>query len=237
MEKLKNYILNGKGIGAIVLLCTALIFSSYYTWVITKGAQFSVPYVQQIIWDAAPISIVDGTVVVPENTIKEINLFGEGDEAFPFVIDTTTDTLDASKLPMGLYLTRSYFYSVQDDGAKSRRLSGAFELPKDDYTDYLYKSIKWVGLASFIIGFIFFFVKYLLLVLFYSFVAFLAEVLNKTTLDFDVKMRLNSVLLSGVLFLSLVAGFLGIYVNVFMFAGIMVVLQILLIKTWMPREA
>lgn len=231
MNKLARYITNGKGIGALFLLLSSLIFSSFLSIYVYDALLPSIPHIQEIADEVLPIRVENGQVTVPQNTLKELNVFGQKSPAvFPFVIDTTVDSINTSQLSKGIYLSRSYIYAVNDREIRSYKLSGSFDLPKQDYTDILKSGAKWVAFGLFIFYGIGFFIFMLLLTLFFAFVTRLAGYINKREFSFDAKMRLNTLLLIGLSVVAVLFSRLGYHMSGLTFFAVMVALQIIIVR-------
>lgn len=231
MNRILQYISRGKGVGALLVLAFAFIVSVYFSISSKFMLTESIPYLQEIADNVLPIKVVDGKVTIPENTVKEFNLFGNDNKtSFPFVIDTTKDTIDTGNLPQGVYLSRSYVYAVSNNKVESYKLTGSFDLPQQDYTPFFQSTVKWVVIIGTIMGTLVFFVIYFILTIFYAFCAGLSAVINKKDLTFDAKMRLSAVCIIVVYILSAAAGKIGVNINLLAFFLIMIALQIVIVK-------
>lgn len=231
MNKIANYIVSGKGIGALVLLAFAFIAALYFSIWSKVILSDSIPHMQQIADEVLPITVENGKVVIPENTIKEIDLLGsENDVPFPFVIDTTRDTIETQNLTPGLYLSRSYFYSVSGNKTETYKLKNNFSLPRKDYTPLFQSSIKWLVVFMAIAGTGGFFLLFFILTLFYAFCANLAALIDKKKLSFEVRMRLSTVIFITVYLFSTILGRAGLNLNMAAFFLIVVILQVIAVK-------
>ena len=237
MNKIINYISNGKGIGAIIILLISTLFSLYISLVARTAVTNSIPYIQMIADEILPIDMVNGNIRVPGNTKKVYPIYSDdklGD--YSFTIDTTTDTIDTTNTASGLYLTRSYFYSIDHNNGeiKTTKLKGDLSLAKKNYTEVLKNNVKWLVIAIFIISLIAYFISYLLLNIFYAYCASIAEKLSKQNLNFDKKMRLSAVALSAVTLFSFVLSFANINLSWIVFIVLVICLQIILAKKLTP---
>lgn len=233
MNRILNYIARGKGVGAIIILLVCTIFSSVIGISIRNLAHVSVPYVQMIADEVLPLKMENGTITTPKNFKKDFPVFIDDDDVqYSFVIDTTTDSLDVSKLDNGIYITRTQMYAVDNAQGKieSQKLKGTFNLEKKDYTDILKAGIKWIVIITIITAIICFFIMYFILNIFYAFCASIAEKVANTTLTFDTKMRLSAICLSFMLFVSFALGFIGINISWYIFLASVICMQILIVK-------
>ena len=198
MNKIKNYVLQGRGIGAIWLFAFALLLSLWVAHKLNVILPQSVPYIQQLADDALPIKIKNGHVVEPQNEVKLLSYTVLG-APFTVGIDTTKDVLEEGKHAPGLYLTKSYLYTVSDKEIRRQDLVADLDLPKQDYTPAFNKVIRWIVGSVAVLGPVLAFFYFLIGVLLYAFCTGLACFLNKNELTFKAKMRLNTVLFIGVL--------------------------------------
>lgn len=192
MNKILNYIQNGRGLGVKVLLILTLIISVYVSVIVKTGGTDLIPYAQQIADQILPVKVENGVIVNPVDTVRTATL---GDSGFrlPFVLDTTTDTLDTSKLSQGVYISRTTLYTVNNNEVRIKKLQGSFELPQQDYTDFFNSVLNWIAVISFIIVMVFGFLSYFITCLIYSWCAILVAKLTKNSYSFDQRMRLSVV--------------------------------------------
>ena len=192
MNKILNYIQNGRGLGLKVLLILTLIISVYVSVTVKTGGTDLIPYAQQIADQMLPVKVENGVIVNPVNTVRTATL---GDSGFrlPFILDTTTDTLDTSKLSQGVYISRTTLYTVNNNEVRIKKLQGSFDLPQQDYTDFFNSVLNWVAVISFIIVMVFGFLSYFITCLIYSWCAVLIAKLTKNSYSFDQRMRLSVV--------------------------------------------
>jgi len=234
MNKLSNYIIKGRGIGAILLLALAFVVSLYIAINVKIVLTDSIPHLQTIADQMLPIKIENGQVTDPANTIREFDIPAdpEGKNHFLMVIDTTSDTLDTTKLTNGIYLTRSYLYVVNalTQEVRSLKLNGNIELPQKDYTLQMQSGIKWVVLFVAALLTLGLFIGFLLLNLLFAFCAGLAAAIARKNVNFETRMRLSSLLFIGVYLLYIILNFVGINLNSIAFFLIMLVLQIVSLK-------
>lgn len=243
MSKIKGYVLNGKGIGAFVLFALAFVVSVYFAIILRSGLIDAIPFMQDVADKALPIEIKNGVVVNPENTVKVIDFNerdndintedNEEDTKLPvFVIDTTQDTLDTAGLAQGFYLSRTTLYAVKTGEVRVMKLqdNANLVLPKQDYTEGFKTIIKWTALTMAACGTVIAFLVFLILTIFYAYLAGVAAWINKTTLAFDVRMRLSSVLFAAVYILAEAADVVGFPLGVKLFVLLMFALQIVTIR-------
>lgn len=236
MNKFLQYVMNGKGIGSVWLLLLALISTVYLSLGARSFMFASVPYVQQVADELLPVSVKDGKIVSPENIIRELTFTGDNpQDTYSFVLDTTQDTLDTTKLTNGVYFSRLYAYVVNDDQIKTTKLSASFDLPKQDYKPFLNSAVKWIVLGVAIAAIVVFFIIYFILAVFYAYCTWLAAKINKVNLAFDTKMRLNSLLLVMMYVLTYILSAVGLNVHILLFFLIMIIAQIMIVKK-LPQQ-
>jgi len=229
MNKIVNYVLRGRGIGALWLFVFALLFSFLAAYRLNGVLPQTVPYIQAFADDVLPVKIENGQVVEPQNTLKSLKYTVSG-EPFVVEIDTTKDVLSEDAHEAGFYLTKSYFYTVSNQEIRRRALSEDLDLPKQDYTPLLYKAVDWTVASVAVLGPIVMFFYFLIGVVFYAFCCSLACTLNKTELPFKAKMRLNTVLFIGLYLVLMFAAGFGLNLSTLAFFCIMLILQIIFVK-------
>lgn len=235
MQKITNYILNGQGLGLKFLTMLAVLMALIFAITVrVKGVDF-IPYAQEIADQMLPIKIENGEVVYPKNTFKMAKI--QLDEyskpmIIPFVIDTRVDTLDASSLEQGIYLTRTTFYTVSNNQVKFMKLEGNLQILKADYTQAFRSWLNWFAVIGGIFGIFFLFVVYFILAMFYALCAQFIAWISSKNMDFDRRMRLSSV--------ALITTYLGFLIlDIFATTGsfLFFVVMIGLIITFMVKKA
>jgi len=233
MNKVLNYISGGKGVGAVLIMLVSALISVYFSVVTRTAVIDSIPYIQIIADEVLPIEMVNGTITQPYNTKKVYPIYSDektGD--VNFTIDTNIDSMDTTGLNSGLYLTRSYFYTVDNTKGeiKSTKLKGDIKLDKKDYTKFLQNNVKWLVLSVFVLMWLAYFVVYFLVTMFYAFCAVIAEKTSKKSLDFDKKMRLSAVCFILVLAVSFALSFINVNISGLIFLLLVILMQNILIR-------
>lgn len=233
MNKIIGYIKSGRGIGAFLIFAFAFIISAYYGIVSRQVLLDSIPAIQAVADEILPLSIQNGMIVAPQNTIKEINLAGNDKQSFLFVLDTTQDSLNTDNLKDGIYLSRSHAYTVRGNEVKSVKFSKSFDLPQKDYTQIMQTSVRWFTLIFIAAGTLILFILNFIIVIFYTFCNRLACIIAQKNLSFEAGMRFNSLLyiaLCAFLYLLQLTGF---YIGMLAFFLTMIALQIILTKKYL----
>lgn len=230
MQKIFNYIKNAKGVGALWIFVLAILvaFSSAYS--AKKLLPLAVPHVQTFADTFFPLKIQNGKVVTPENAIIS-KTYHVGGEPLTITLNTTKDLLDESDKQTGLYLTRSYLYSVTEGRVQRQALTANANFEKQDYVPLLNNLIKYIVRGIYLIGPFFNFICFMIAIVFYAILTGFACALNRVALSFKEKMRLNTVLFITVYILSTLCYFVGFYLSTLSFFLIMLALQIICVKT------
>ena len=227
MHKITDYIIKGKGIGALWLLLFSALFAFVSAYDLHKTLPQTVPYVQEFVDEFFPITIENSKVVAPEETVKT-HTYDFGGTPFVVTLDTTRDILEEGA-KQGIYITKSYIYSVTNDEVRRQNLVD-IKLEKKDYTPIMFKLISFVVWTAALVGPFFNFLCFLIAVLFYAFCSGLACSLNRKTMLFKSKMRLNTLLFIGLYILTIILNFAGLHISTLAFFLIMIALQIVVIK-------
>ena len=233
INKISNYVARGKGIGALLILTISILYGVYAALQFRTLSTHLIPYIQMAANELLPIKMENGIITTPKDTKKVYPIYSDdklGD--YSFTIDTSVDTLDLSNLKTGIYLTRSNFYSVDNNNGEIRhvKLKGNLSLEKKNYTTLLLSQIKWVVIFIALSATLCFFIVYFILNLFYTFLSKFALMINEKKLNYDAKMRLSAVCLSLVSLLSFIISFANISINWFIFMVLVVILQIIIAK-------
>lgn len=237
MSKILDYIVKGQGLGVKFLLIFSVILALFFGFYIKSQGTDLIPYAQQIADQMLPIKIENGIVVEPADTIRTASLsFDDSSTKFevPFVIDTTTDDIDTSRMSEGIYLTRSNIYSVQRNQSRIIKLEGNFDLPRGDYTPQFRSILNWTALTLGFFAVAFCFVFYFLLSIFYAFCASAVAGLAQKKLDFDQRMRLAVLCLIAAYVLFIFLDLLGVGNSRLLFFLVVILFEAVLIKKLQP---
>ena len=233
MNRIKNYILNGQGLGIKFLAALAILASLVFAiFVRVEGAQY-IPYAQEVADQMLPIKIVDGQIVEPLNTFKMAQISIEGKSsplALPLVLDTRVSNLDANLLPEGVYVTRTNIYTVTNNQIKVIKLEGDNFIPKGDYTEVFKSWLNWSAFILGVCGIVLLFVLYFILTMFYALCAQLIAKIARKDMNFERRMRLSALVLVATYIIFLPLSFIGIDSSLLFFVVVICALAWFVIK-------
>lgn len=211
MNKILNYIRQGKGRGLIFLLAAAVLVTIFTVTFIKYQYNEFRPKLVSAMDELLPITVENGQIVSPQDTYKKIDLkLNEDDTSdvmISLILDTRAETAEISPNAYGIYFMKDKFYIVSPNKVEMRPLNdGVWDKQKgEELLDYfvgaLWLTISVVTLAAL---FVIFLIKTLIVVLFGK-IAF--KVFNKdATFDTLALMRLSAIVVAVIEMLSLVFG-------------------------------
>ncbi len=226
MVKIKNYILNGRGLGVKVLALFSLFLSLLY--LITFNFFYNNVMIDAggLLERLAPIEIENGTIVAPYNQIiKEKASYFDNKVSYPVVLDTTADEIDLKGLPDGVYISRRYTYLHFANNTQIYAHPEKMTIEKNDYAGWLKNesfSIKsFFGAAILVFCFAFSFVFCLLL----AYLSYLVSFIVQKNYVFSQRMRLSTLLYIFVSVLQMFLSFATISVSLPAFVAVICLLQ------------
>ena len=120
---MKNFLLEKKFIGVLAVLIFVISASAYISGFITQTVRTYSPTVAQEMKYFLSITIQNGEIVSPKNTVLKRSYGTVGDQ-FNVVLDTRVDEFKGSELQnQGVYISRKYIYGVQKLKTEIRSLS------------------------------------------------------------------------------------------------------------------
>lgn len=144
-----EFLLKKKWIGALFVVIYSLIAASFVAKIATQLMNEYAPVVANEIADFLPITVENGAIVAPENTLIQKS-YGEGWQAANVVLDTRVDRFEPTSLQgQGLYVSREFIYTVARNEIKIHSLKempdGTFDKETlDAAVEYIEKNIgKW----------------------------------------------------------------------------------------------
>lgn len=231
MKKILNYIASAQGLGIRYLLLFSLILSVILGLFIRFGGTDYIPYAQQIADQMLPLKIENGKITDPVNTVRQAHLDIEGEEIkLPFVINTTVDKLNPSRLSDGIYITRTAIYSINKNQIRINELEGNFDLPRTDYTEAFTSLLTWTAVICAMFGAAFIFLFLFALSIFYATCAYFLAAAMKKKFSFDLRMRSSVISLLTVYVVLYGLAFIGISSGKMAFFLAVMILEYLLLK-------
>jgi len=209
MNKVLDYIKNGKGLGLRFLLLFSLIISIIAAVQVKKIGDNFVPEMQNIADKLLPVKIEKGVIVAPTNEIKSIDVNFAG-QVFPIVLDTTVDTIDPIGLKPGIYIARKALYLIEEKDIRIIDFQQDMELPLGNYINLFKKVVLITSIVFAALALLIPFVFYSLFAVLYAFCAQLIAKVKKTTLEFAPAMRLAVVAYLPTLLLGLLLSWFGL---------------------------
>ncbi len=123
-----EFLLTKKWIGALVFVIFCAGYSLYMSTAVNKVVTDFMPVVKASAVDFLPITIEDGMIVKPENTLIE-KTYGDEGEQLKVVLDTRTEEFEPANLTeSGIYISRSAVYSV-NSAKNEMRINSLRDVP------------------------------------------------------------------------------------------------------------
>lgn len=164
---MKEILLDKKWIGAMALTAFALIVAIFSTNMGVKIINELAPVVEQKVGEFLPITVSDGEIVAPKDTVIS-KTYGSGINEARVILDTRIDEFETSSLKdRGVYISRKYIYAVSANKTEIRDIanfpnmtiddevmSKFFEVIKDKAGYYIFFGvfIMYLGFAACAIG-------------------------------------------------------------------------------------
>lgn len=198
MEKIINYIKQGKGLGFLFLLATSVLMTIFIMLACKQVYSQLYPQFMSAADEILPITVYNGKIVSPEDTYKRIDIkLGMIDgksKGFPVVLDTRSDNVDMPQEELGLFIMRDVVYVFMKDQVQRIPLQNG-ELNKsmfEEQLNYLQEIMPLVVSALLVV---LFFCVSLIKVLILVFIALIMLKLKKSerVLTVDVLMRLSAI--------------------------------------------
>lgn len=114
MNKIRNYILNGKGIAAKYLAILSLILTIVITIFFSIIYNVAAEKIGVVPTRIGEIKIENGVIVSPEKQLIRDAFVFDDNMQLPLIIDTRTDSINTASLGTGVYLSRSKIYVKSD---------------------------------------------------------------------------------------------------------------------------
>lgn len=208
MEKIFNYVKNGKGMGLLFLMATAVLVTLSFSLVFKDVYQKVKPEVLTVAGEFLPITVENGRIVSPADTYKKIDFdFGgtqNKKDVFPIVLDTRSETSAVPEAKQGLFIMSDMVYAVSANKINRIALQdGVLDQEKfaellDIYSGYFSAVMVVIMVAMLFFGYL---LKSWLAALVCRLVLKAASMAD--AFSFSALMRLSSVLTAGVAVASL----------------------------------
>lgn len=235
MNKLFNYIRNGKGIGALFLLALSVIYVTVIAITFSLDSKEIIEKTQKVSEQLLPLKIENRVLVEPLNERREAS-FNIGEEKISFAVDSTVDSFDPSTLSQGIFLSRKNIYIVSSAQTKIEAYGENLTLPKGDYRDAITQFLYMIKWTVILVALVALFVMYLIFTLFYAFCAGILASILKKKMTFDAKMRLSALCFSAIVLISTILDIVGINLNWMIFFIFVLALQFLYLFKVSPEE-
>lgn len=263
MNKILNYIKNGKGIGGWFILALSVLYILIGAFKFDVNKPKLVSVIQAAADQVLPIKIQNGVLTQPAQSRRQAILEFSDDaqnynirsndnndnsnantqnnqNSMVFVVDPTISSLENEEVIFpGIYLTKNAAFLVNNDEIRIKPYSQDVEIQKADYSNEI--SAFLTALQWFIIGFgiIFLFLYYLIGVLFFSFCTSILTALTRRNMSFDSKMRLNTICMIVISLVSyILMQVVGISLHYSIFFALMILAELTyLVKLPKPEPA
>ena len=239
MEKLLNYIKNGRGHGFIFLTAVSVLITTFF--MITLKASYTEikPKIELIAQDFLPLTVTNKEISSPLDTYKRLELVldDHSNSGIPVILNTTSTYKELPKIDLGIYIAKDNFYLITPK-----------EIKKLNYEDGIYDTARFGSLMTkietmlstsisfimIIILFINFAIKSLITMLLSMLIIKLKKIpaLPKAEL-----MRLSCLITASIELISLVIAKIAQYeLNIFLFYFISASVAFVYITTQTPKD-
>lgn len=242
MEKFILYIKQGKGIGALFLLATAVLVTMMLTISLRNSYSEVKPEIMLVANEFLPLTIENGKVVQPVDTYKKVDIDlgqqGKPEDLFSVVLDTRTDAKAPAMNELGIFITKDVVYLSSPNQIKSVQFQDG-EFTKENFPDIVDNLVGIVSTFVVLILLAIFFITYLIkagfIVLFTSLV--LKVIKKKEFITTSSLMRLSAVVVACVelLFFAMGLMFNLSTLGIVRF-GIAFVLVLVFVLKFLPNE-
>lgn len=126
---MKEFITQNKWMGFVAVLVYAVFMAVYATQAVVPVAKEYIPVVAKEVDQFLPITIENGEITEPVDTVISKTYGSDGDEA-KVILDTRVDEFETSELEAtGLYISKKYVYGVTPQKTEIRSFAN-MQLPK-----------------------------------------------------------------------------------------------------------
>lgn len=215
MEKIRNYIKNGKGLGFLFLLASAVVMTIFVVFILKQTYTELRPQMMLVADEILPITVREGKIVQPQDVYKRVDIRLGNDEnqaeVFPVVLDTKGENAELPKAKMGLFIMKDVIYWIMENEVKR------FSLQDGEMTKpALEKTVDAIlGVFSLIVAvvlivmlFVFSLIETVILAVFGSLFLKACKIDNK--FSFDALMRLSAVMVAIISLVGLILSLFGL---------------------------
>jgi len=164
MEKILNYIKNGRGLGLLFLLAASLVATIMMMLAIKDGYAELKPEVSLVAEDFLPLTVKNGKIVDPVNIYKRVELdlsaAGGRKNVLPIVLDTREEKSVVPTEKQGIFIMRDMLYVVSTNKIEKIALPDG-TLDKDNFQEMADWVFGWLSAAVAIFMVFILFVVYL----------------------------------------------------------------------------
>lgn len=139
---MEKTLLNTKWLGTICVVVVSLLIAFMASSYTVNALKTIMPTVVTESADFLPITIENGTIVEPKDTLISKS-YGSDNNSFSVVLDTRTDELSAADITTpGVYASRKFIYGVKSDRTEVRSLSEVSNITIDQ--EMMQSGAEWV---------------------------------------------------------------------------------------------
>lgn len=215
MEKIKTYIKNGKGLGFLFLLASAVLMTIFVIFLLKQTYNEMRPKVMLVADEILPITVSGGKITNPLDVYKRVDVqLGNDNDAsdvFPVVLDTKSETTEIPKAEVGLFVMRDVVYLLMEDEVKRFPLKDG-NMTKSVLEEKLDAVLGVFSLAvSMVLIAILFVFSLLETVVLAGLGGFLLKIFKtEKVFSFDVLMRLSAVMVAVIEVAGLIFSLFGL---------------------------
>ncbi len=203
MEKFVLYIKQGKGIGALFLLATAVLVTMIMAISLRNSYSEVKPEIMLVANEFLPLTVKDGKVVYPVDIYKKIDIDlgqqGKPEDLFSVVLDTRVEAKAPAMNELGIFITKDVVYLSSPNQIKRIQFRDG-EFTKENFPEIVDGAVGTVSAIVVLVLLVFFFITYLVKAGFI--VLFMALILKflkrKELVSTSALMRMSAVTVAGV---------------------------------------
>lgn len=211
MNRLLFYIKNGKGIGILFLLASAVLSTMFIMVSVRSIYTEFKPEIVLVANEFLPITVKDGEIIQPVNAYKKLELDLGNDQneknLFPIVLDTRENIEAPAIGKQGLFITKDTVYLASPEQIKKFKLVDG-ELTEDNLPQTLDNVVgyvsTWISLLFIVMWGVAYLIKTGIVVLLMRAALYLLK--KQNVINLLPLMRLSSLSVAVVEFVTLIMG-------------------------------